>query len=284
MSYAQSDAAAPAQQPSQQQPTGAPPAAVRQPILQVEPYKADCENPKDHDAADLCEQQRMAKAAEEAVWWARLQTWLGGFGFAAVVLTLIFSGIAAISSSRQVRLSRHALVDTDRAFVFPKQTIWKAVRTAKSDKIESWRIAVEWENLGNTPTRYLRWHVNYSIRDDVLSEDFDFPNGNMDPPIPLVIAPGRTLESSELPITLEQMEAILDGRSHLYVWGWAEYDDVFERTPRHRTEFCHKWLLGGNVRNPERLTQRYNVHHRHNGADEECEKPIETASLKDMGR
>jgi hypothetical protein len=83
---------------------------------------------------------------------------------------------------------------------------------------------------------------------------------------------------------MEELEAIIAGTQHLYVWGWAEYDDVFEGTPRHRTEFCHKWSVGGDPRNPTRVSHRYAVHDKYNGADEECEHPLRTASPKDLGK
>ncbi len=76
--------------------------------------KASCERPNDHDAADLCEQRRMAQAAEDSVWWSRVQAWLGGLGFAGILVTLVFSGLGTRAAARQVRLSRDALIHTDR--------------------------------------------------------------------------------------------------------------------------------------------------------------------------
>jgi hypothetical protein len=113
-------------------------------------------------------------------------------------------------------------------------------------------------------------------------EDFDFPVASV-PDVHVMIAPGGTIDSGELLIQLEQMDNIHAGTQHLYVWGWAEYDDVFVRTARHRTEFCYKWTVGGNVRDPKKFGTRYNIHARHNGADEECELPLVTASPRDLG-
>lgn len=280
--YSQNTPSVEAQRPSLQQ-QAASPAVVQASNGQGEAYKSDCTKPKDHDAADICEQRRMAKAAEDAVWWARLQTWLGGFGFAAVLLTLVFTGIATRAASRQASLSRHALVDTERAFVFPKITQWKAVKDLKTEKVTMWKIALEWQNLGNTPTRHLRLNINSALRPDALPENFEFPDGEVANEHPLVIAPGLTIESREIAFTLDEMESIQSGTKNLYVWGWAEYDDVFERTPRHRTEFCHLWSIGGNIRDLSRFSSRYSIHARYNGADEECEGAIRTASPKDQG-
>src|SRR4051812_42953896 len=57
------------------------------------PYTVNCERPKDHNEADLCELRRQAKAAEDSVWWTRT-------GFYAVVVSLLFTGWAAFAAAR----------------------------------------------------------------------------------------------------------------------------------------------------------------------------------------
>lgn len=109
-SYAQDNNTPVTQQPAQQQtaPDQSRPAPVSEPPgpVPAEQQKADapaydprCDRPKDREDADLCEQRRMSKAAEEAAWWAAFQSKLGIAGFVAVVLSLIFTGWAAWASS-----------------------------------------------------------------------------------------------------------------------------------------------------------------------------------------
>ncbi len=262
-------------------------------ITQVEPnqsratdqghYVANCERPIDHNAAELCEQRRMAKAAEDTVWWARLQTLIGLFGAIGLTLTLFFSGIATRAASKQVRLSRQALVETDRAFVFVSEGLINPAINSKTDKVEQWNTGVRWKNSGTTPTKNLRLHITLAVFDNPMPEDFAFPTGPV-PDVHVLIAPGGTIDSAVLSIDLEQMEGVHEGTKHLYVWGWAEYDDVFDGTPRHRTEFCYKWHVGGNIRSKDKYATRYNLHLRHNGADEECEFPLVTESPKVLRR
>jgi hypothetical protein len=249
----------------------------------AEPYKVNCENPEGHDAADLCEQRRMAKAAEDAVWWARLQAWLGGLGFVAIFITLIFTARASAAASQQVRLSRHALVDTDRAFVFPDLLIFSAITDVKTKLVQHWTISMRWKNSGKTPTRNLRTFVNKQVRTEILPADFDFPDLGRES-IPSLVAPGDTLESTPLVTTLDELERVADGRSHFYFYGWAEYDDVFERTLRHRTEFCYKVTVGGNPRAPGHFSTRWNLYGKYNGADEECDGPLRTQSPRAMNK
>lgn len=81
-------------------------------------YKSDCGDTPDHDEADLCEQRRMAKAAEDAVWWAAFQSKLGVLGFAAVILSLIFTGWAAVAASRAAKAAEESLTKVQRPYIF----------------------------------------------------------------------------------------------------------------------------------------------------------------------
>lgn len=224
----------------------------------------------------------MAQAAEDSVWWSRVQAWLGGLGFAGILVTLVFSGLGTRAAARQVRLSRDALIHTDRAFVYPFQTMWNAVKDVNTDKVRSWRMSIRWKNSGNTHTRHLRMWTNLSVRTDTLLSDFDFPDEGAGD-IPTLIAPQATVDTQELELSLDDLELAIAGKRHLYAWGWAEYDDVFDRTRRHRTEFCYKINVGGNPRDPNKMTFRWITHDRYNGADEECETPLKATSSKDMG-
>ena len=280
-SYAQSDTNAPANRASEQ-PSQPALIFVQQELAETDYYKISCTKPQDHDAADLCEQRRMAQAAEDSVWWARVQAWLGGLGFAGILITLIFSGLGTRVAARQVRLSRQALIYTDRAFVYPFQVIWAAVKDVKTDKVQLWRLSIQWKNSGNTPTRHLRMWTNLSAKTEPIPDDFSFPDlGTGD--IPTFIAPHNTVDSVPLDLSLDDLELLIANNRHIYAWGWVEYDDVFERTPRHRTEFCYKFTAGGNPRDPNRMTFNWTTHNKYNGADEECETPLKTASPKDMG-
>jgi hypothetical protein len=208
-----------------------------------------------------------------------LARWLGLRG---ILVTLVFSGLGTRAAARQVRLSRDALIHTDRAFVYPFQTMWNAVKDVNTDKVRSWRMSIRWKNSGNTPTRHLRMWTNLSVRTDTLLSDFDFPDEGAGD-IPTLIAPQATVDTQELELSLDDLELAIAGKRHLYAWGWAEYDDVFDRTRRHRTEFCYKINVGGNPRDPNKMTFRWITHDRYNGADEECETPLKATSSKDMG-
>ena len=51
-----------------------------------------------------------------------------------------------------------------------------------------------------------------------------------------------------------------------YVWGWAEYDDVFSGTSRHRTEFCFEVKATRDPHTNE-IYVAFPMHKRFNAAD-----------------
>lgn len=90
---AQSDSAAQAAQSEQKQETPKP---LPPPIAQQAEQKADsgnykrsCDPAKGREEDDLCQQVRMAQAAEDAVDWDKWQTRIGIGGLIGVALSLI---------------------------------------------------------------------------------------------------------------------------------------------------------------------------------------------------
>jgi hypothetical protein len=117
----------------------------------------------------------------------------------------------------------------------------------------------------------------------VLPDDFTFPDfPAIDANTQALIGPNATIESSQLDVLLNEMRAVRDGVQNLYLWGWAEYDDVFPSTPRRRTEFCYRIFVMGDPSNPapNKVSFRWSLHKTHNGADGECVQPIKTGSPK----
>ena len=118
---AQGDNAAPAAQPQQQQPKTEP---TPLPITQQAEKKPDpdyfkrsCDHPKQREDDDLCQQVRMAQAAEEAVYWAEWQTKIGIGGLIGVALSLIFSGWASFAAARAAKAAERAIVVENRPWI-----------------------------------------------------------------------------------------------------------------------------------------------------------------------
>jgi hypothetical protein len=48
-------------------------------------------------------------------------------------------------------------------------------------------------------------------------------------------------------IPVDVFQAVQAGTHRMYIWGWADYDDIFQNTERHRTEFCTEILVTGSL-------------------------------------
>jgi hypothetical protein len=74
---------------------------------------------------------------------------------------------------------------------------------------------------------------------------------------------------SHTEIPVEILDKTRSGRAHVYLWGWTDYDDIFQGTKRHRTEFCVEIIVHGDVRT-ETCQFSFPQQGRHNGSDKQC--------------
>jgi hypothetical protein len=78
---------------------------------------------------------------------------------------------------------------------------------------------------------------NVVVFDSAMPKDFRYPDrieadqpaGVVGPNVPVVFP---------LDIAIADIVDIQNSRKSGYLYGWAEYDDIFPDTPRRRTEFC----------------------------------------------
>jgi hypothetical protein len=203
------------------------------------------------------------------------------------ILLAAFSGLLVWVGSRQVRY----FAAKERAFVFVKSPIFNGILDSVTNKIVAWQVSVRWENGGETPTRYLNILIQREpvpLRNGPLPEAYAFFNAAF-PGIalaPALIGPKAVIDSDQLGVGIDEMIAVRDNTQRLYIWGWAEYDDVFPGTPRHRTEFCYRIFVTGDPTDPSpgKFSFRWSLHNAHNGADDECLAHIRTTSPKHRKR
>jgi hypothetical protein len=91
---------------------------------------------------------------------------------------------------------------------------------------------------------------------------------------PAVLGPKNYLGLTSDPMTTKYLDEIVAQRGYLYLWGWAKYNDVFEKTPEHITRFCYS-LTPIAVNRDERaklvtLRYRFNNCPQYTCADEDC--------------
>lgn len=201
-----------------------------------------------------------------AEWWAVYIT----SALAIITLALaIYTGLLWSSTKKLVSDSQTALISTQRAFIFIK--LFELNQIENTLKVT---VVPVWENSGDTPTKNMISHVNGKWFDSVLDEDFTFPDYEGEEIVRLLIGPKQTMGASPLGFSESDVRKVINGNGHIYVWGWAEYSDIFEKTPRHRTEFCSDVILY--MTKDSQIIPRFKLHKKYNGADNECmKKPSE---------
>jgi hypothetical protein len=178
------------------------------------------------------------------------------FTLALVVCTAILAWVAY----RQYK----AMLLTQRAFVFLKTFI---VHPAQDPN--KLIIIPVWENSGTTQTKNLFCHVNwYAVPLPGMPDNFNYPDLGQRQLFPMLIGPKSTIVGAEVSIDEIAVNQVIQGHGRCYIWGWAEYNDIFSKI-RHRTEFCYEIVLSaldGGI-HPE-----LRIYGPHNGADKQCMK------------
>lgn len=236
--------------------------------------------------------QRPAQNTQQKTWLHRFlcdiritDVILAGFAL-FLLLTGIFQGLwmlAAIrASDRTAKLVNEGLVSAQRPYVFLREFQVAVTKNPLNDEIQTCAIQPIWENTGTTPTRSGRGHVNWKYFERSVPPEFDFADfdelGNRiqsyDDYKPLIVGPRATALSPVISIEPAILRQVRDQQGKLLIWGWAEYDEVFEDADRHRTEFAYLVVVSGSPASHVGFSQ----YQKHNGVDEDCsKKPTELA-------
>jgi hypothetical protein len=203
-------------------------------------------------------------------------------GFALfLVIAVSFQGLwmwnAVRATERSAAVVDRAMVATQRAYVVFKEFRVNVNKLSPIEEIQSVTVQPVWENSGTTPTRNGRSHINWryferSIPNDVDLADFDDMGNRVlayESYSPLVIGPKSTSFSSLILIDGSTIRMVREMQGRVLIWGWCEYDDVFENTRRHRTEFCYQLFVTGGMHNTQ---INFSQFRRFNGVDDDCER------------
>lgn len=241
----------------------------------------NCEKPYGPKEYEFCQQWRAANAGQEQACIAGFQFWLGSLttyvsalGLLALIATVIYTALMAGATSQQVALSRQAMTNTERAFVYHDGMRWISHPIDGGRII--WNLRPSWINSGNTPTRGLSIQVAYHLGDAPIPESFAF--GYVGDRRPAMIRPNGLIEGMHYIVKGEDLQAVKARTKHLFVWGTATYNDVFEGTPQHVTRFCcYVANVTGDPLQPWHKDDNpvdlvWANYHQHNCADEDCER------------
>ena len=161
---------------------------------------------------------------------------------------------------------------TQRAFVFVKEIAVVYNRTPDRlstynstsipGETELWRLTVVWKNGGDTPARNMLVNFNYKEFLGAMPKNFDFPDAASQP---CLIGPKAEIPGNSLVLHRDVLDRLGRGSHKLYLWGWAEYKDVFDGTPRRRTEFCFELRMNSDPSSGG-MYHSFIPHPRHNGS------------------
>ena len=195
---------------------------------------------------------------------------------------------SAAAATEAADISKTALLVTQRAFVFLKEMSATFDREAAPPPgslkarlldslgtshlpINTWHLSPVWQNSRSTPAQRLT--ISFGCREffGAMPDDFDF--AYLSPPDPSFLGPKAEVRGSGVLLSGDLLTQLNEHASRsFYVWGAADYDDVFGINPRHRTEFCFRVDIAGWDSNGLPVLI-YPLHSRHNGAENECLYP-----------
>ncbi len=187
-----------------------------------------------------------------------LTTFMQSRDIKAAVLAVQESSAAARKSAE---FMQSALVLTQRATVIvgEPRAVW--LRDA-GDRLVGCRLLVTWHNVGTTPTRDMIAAVAGLATEKPPLQNSALPKANARQH-PAIVGPNAAISSATVNLPIGLVADILDHRAYYLFAGWAEYNDVFEHTPRHRVEFCYWLQFEGDIE-AQKLEARFHIHGKHN--------------------
>jgi hypothetical protein len=157
---------------------------------------------------------------------------------------------AAAAAKEGLIAGRKTTEIENRAFINYVNFDARKINDTRVSKALFLELTVHWANSGATPTKFAAtrsWIRAINSPVAPLPEGFSFPLRNAEDirlaanPVDDVnrfsIGPGGRI-NTPVNVTLEEVDAARKGKTHLYVWGFTVYSDVFADTPRRLTEFC----------------------------------------------
>ena len=190
--------------------------------------------------------ERDLEAQRLMAWWSRIAGIATCIGVALLAATLwettrttIAAAEAADAAKLSAEISERALLATQRPIVAIER--FDNFATAANDRVIAWTFRAYIKNTGNSEAINFRNHINLTIRNDDLPDNFTYPDiASTRPAAGSVITAKQENQFLSFVIEIDHALAIYRGDRRMFFYGWLEYDDVFEGTKRHRTEFCYK--------------------------------------------
>lgn len=158
----------------------------------------------------------------------RAPAWTAG----ATIVLMVFSGLLWKVSDRANETS----VASERAFVSFSGPVF--VKDIQGNKWKGLNVYYAWSNSGTTPAKDEISEWNMSLGPTVPEKGLNFDNLSQNERMSLVLGPKAGFQLTPVYLSTADLEAVSEGKKHLFFWGWTTYRDIFSGTPRHLSEFC----------------------------------------------
>jgi hypothetical protein len=170
-----------------------------------------------------------------------------------------------------IAIVQKSMVTAERAYVSVRSVFF--MRQPLEGDLQGIDVGFRLQNTGNTFTTHMMSHSSIRIFNGDIPANFDFPDLDERPAARPFIAPKSWIGSFIFRISREELISCIGGRRRIFIWGWADYNDVFPNTPRHRTEYCHEIIVARDPSTgPIEQSISASQYRRHNAADDECQR------------
>jgi hypothetical protein len=143
----------------------------------------------------------------------------------------------ADNATREAQTTRESLTSVQRAFLkFDGQV--PSDKIIESGVVTKLTLDLHWTNIGNTAARNVYAEVNWKAMRQEMPDDYKFPDLSDIKLIPVLIA-REQYANATVDVPIDWFNFVRsDPNWHMYVYGWTTYQDVFNGTPVHLSEFC----------------------------------------------
>ena len=182
-------------------------------------------------AAEQRDRADRVALSDQLLIFAALLVAVGAFLAIAFAVQVFYLGLGLRAMRQLSQRADRNVVATQRAFVYVSELTW-------SGEGGNVRISPIWSNSGTTPTRKLRIGTNWKAsHGELRPDDINY----VQPPENLFLGPGSKAEFGAIFIPMRDIQAAIEQRLNLYVWGRATYDDLFEGTSRISSSSAIAW-------------------------------------------
>ena len=208
----------------------------------ISEYQPDCSK---KDEADLCAQQRMARAAEEQTGLNAVGVGLLFFTLCATIAAALYAGRAAVATHAAAAAAHASAATANQTLRTMQDTAERQLRAyvhiqdtniLDLDNPEKLKVTFLVKNHGQTPAYEVSYACHVFWDNDPLLTKYGI--GSIVPVHVITLGPGATIRQSAKPMpafTKDQIEEVKGGGKAIYLQGVIAYTDAFGRP--QTTEF-----------------------------------------------